>query len=158
MILYFLEPEVSGGHGEQTIYGTEENVAKEGISGKIKFLHYEFEGWLGDDLLESTPAFIVSSNLENELKKSEFKDYKLEKCLITMSDVFMELYPNKEIPSFTRFIPLGTVEVEGENFKNWSGHHFCLSSKGELVVTKKALDFLKKFSIKHCDITSLTQS
>ena len=135
-----------------------ENVAKEGISGKIKFLHFEFEGWLGDDLLESTPAFIVSSNLENELKKSEFKDYKLEKCLITKSDVFMELYPNKEIPSFTRFIPLGTVEVEGENFNNWSGHHFCLSSKGELVVTQKALDFLKKFSIKHSDITSLIQS
>ncbi|MEI3611233.1 hypothetical protein [Pseudogracilibacillus sp. SO30301A] len=158
MILYFLEPEVSGGHGEHTIYGTEEDVAKEGISGKIRFLHYEFEGWLGDDLLESTPAFIVSRNLEDELKKSEFKDYKLEKCLITMSDVFMELYPNKKLPSFARFIPLGTVEVEGEHFNNWSGHHFCLSSKGELVVTKKALDFLKKFSIKYCDITSLIQS
>ncbi|HWK22880.1 MAG TPA: hypothetical protein VNS08_07605 [Ureibacillus sp.] len=157
MILYFLEPEVSGGHGEQTIYGTEENVKKEGISGKIKFLHYEFEGWLGDDLLESTPAFIVSIYLEEELKKSEFNDYKLEKCLISMSDVFMELYPNKEIPSFTRFIPLGTVEVEGENYNNWSGHHFCLSSKGELVVTQKALDFFKKFSINNCDITSLTQ-
>lgn len=158
MILYFIEPEVSGGHGEKTIYGTEESVAKEGISGKIKFLHYEFEGWLGDDLLESTPAFIISNHLESELKNSEFTDYKLEECLITMSDVFMELYPNKEIPSFTRFIPLGTVEVEGENFNNWSGHHFCLSLKGELVVTQKALDFLKKFSIKHCDITSLTQA
>ncbi|WP_229596578.1 hypothetical protein [Rossellomorea vietnamensis] len=41
MILYFLEPEVSGGHGEKTIYGTEKDVAKEGISGKIKFLHYD---------------------------------------------------------------------------------------------------------------------
>lgn len=63
----------------------------------------------------------------------------------------MELHPNKEIPSFTKFIPLETVEGEVENFHNWSGHHFCLSSKGELVVTQKALRFLKKFSIKHCD-------
>lgn len=157
MILYFLEPEVSGGHGEQTIYGTEEDIAKEGISGDIKFLHYEFEGWLGDDLLESTPAFIISSNLEDELRKSECKDYKLEKCLITMSDVFMELYPNKEFLYFVRFIPLGTVEIVGGNFNNWSGHDFCLSPKGELVVTKKALDFLNQFSIKHCDITSLAQ-
>ena len=47
---------MSGGHGEQTIYGTEEDIAKEGISGNIKFLHYEFEGWLGDNHLESTPA------------------------------------------------------------------------------------------------------
>ena len=158
MILYFLEPEVSGGHGKQTIYGTEENVGKEGISAKVKYLHYEFEGWLGDDLIESTPAFIISSYLEYELKKSEFTDFKLEKCLVTMSDEWYELYPNKELPSFTRFIPLGTIEVEGENFNHWSGHHFCLSSKGELVVTQKAMDFLKRFSIKHCDITSLTQA
>lgn len=121
-------------------------------------MHYEFEGWLGDDLLESTPVFIVSSNLVKGLKKSEFKDYKLEECLTTMSDVFKELYPNKELPYFTRFIPRGTVEIEGEHFNYWSGHHFCLSSKGELVVTKKALNFLKQFFIKYCDIKILTQS
>lgn len=157
MILYFLEPEVSGGHGENTIYGTEEEIATEGISKKVKYLHYEFEGWLGDDLLESTPAFIVSSRLATELENSDFIDYKLEECLITKSDMFIEMYPEKELPEFIRFIPLGKVEVEGENFKNWSGHHFCLSSKGELVVTQEALDFLKKFSIDNCFITPLTQ-
>lgn len=157
MKLYFLEPEVSGGHGEHTINGTEEDIANEGISGKVKYLHYEFEGWLGDDLLESTPAFIVSSKLETELKNSEFKDYKLEKCLITTSDEFKEMYPNKELPKFSRFIPLGKVEVEGENFKNWSGHHFCLSPKGELVVTQEVMDFFKRVLIDNCYITTLTQ-
>jgi hypothetical protein len=157
MILYFLEPEVSGGHGEYTIYGTEEEMAIKGISGKVKYLHYEFEGWLGDDLLESTPTFIVSSKLGTELENSDFIDYKLEECLITMSDEFIEMYPNKEIPAFSRFIPLGKIEVEEENFKNWSGHHFCLSPKGELVVTQEALDFLNRFSIDNCFITPLTQ-
>lgn len=155
MILYFLEPEVSGGHGEYTIYGTEDDIATEGISGKVKYLHYEFEGWLGDDLLESTPAFIVSSILETELENSDFIGYKLEECLITTPDKFKEMYPNKEIPAFSRFIPLGKIEVEGENFKNWSGHHFCLSPKGELVVTQEALDFLKRVSIDNCYITPL---
>lgn len=157
MKLYFLEPEVSGGHGEHTIYGTEEDIATEGISGKVKYLHYEFEGWLGDDLLESTPAFIVSSKLETELKNSEFKDYKLEKCLITTSDEFKEMYPNKELPKFRRFIPIGKVEVEGEKFKNWSGNHFCLSPKGELVVTQEVMDFFKRVLIDNCYITTLTQ-
>jgi hypothetical protein len=157
MILYFIEPEVSGSHGENTIYGTEEEIATEGISKKVEYLHYEFEGWLEDDLLESTPAFIVSSRLATELENSDFIDYKLEECLITKSDKFIEMYPDKELPAFIRFIPLGKVEVEGENFKNWSGHHFCLSSKGELVVTQEALDFLKKFSIDNCFITPLTQ-
>ncbi|MBM7585886.1 hypothetical protein JOC86_002428 [Bacillus pakistanensis] len=157
MILYFLEPEVSGGHGEYTIYGTEDEIATEGISGKVKYLHYEFEGWLGDDLLESTPAFIVSSKLETELENSDFIDYKLEECLITTSDEFIEMYPNKEIPAFSRFIPLGKIEVEEENFKNWSGHHFCLSPNGELVITQEALDFLNRVSIDNCCITPLTQ-
>jgi hypothetical protein len=158
MKLYFLEPEVSGGHGEHTIYGTEEDIAIEGISGKVKYLHYEFEGWLGDDLLESTPAFIVSSNLGTELENSDFSDYKLEKCLITTSDDFKEMYPNKNIPEFSRFIPLGKIEVEGDNFKNWSGDHVCLSPKGELVVTQDALDFFKRVSIDNCFITTLTQA
>jgi len=158
MKLFFIEPEVAGGHGEHTIYGTGEDIVKEGISGKVKFLHYEFEGWLGDDLLESTPAFIVSSLLETVLQKSDIKDYKLEPCLITTSDVFKEMYPNKEIPPFSRFIPLGKIEVEGEHFTNWSGHHFCLSSKGELVVTQEALELLKTVSINNCYVTSLTQA
>lgn len=157
MILYFLEPEVSGGHGEYTIYRTEDDIETDGISGKVKYLHYEFEGWLGDDLLESTPAFIVSGILETELEKSDFIDYKLEECLITTSEEFKEMYPNKEIPAFSRFIPLGKIEIEGEKFKNWSGHHFCLSSKGELVITQEALDFLKRFSIDNCYITFLTK-
>lgn len=157
MILYFLEPEVSGGHGEYTVYGTEEEIATEGISEKVKYLHYEFEGWLGDDLLESTPAFIVSSKLGTELENSDFIDYKLEECLITKSDEFIEMYPDKEIPIFSRFIPLGNIEVEEEKFKNWSGHHFCLSPKGELVITQEALDFLNRFSIENCFITPLTQ-
>ncbi|MBH0156687.1 hypothetical protein IHV10_09940 [Fictibacillus sp. 5RED26] len=157
MKLFFLEPEVSGGHGEKTVYGTEQDIAKKGVNGKVEFLHYEFEGWLGDDILESTPAFIISYTLEAALEKSEFEDYELEKCLITTSDEFKELYPDRELPAFSRFIPLGTIEVEGEHFKNWSGHHFCLSSKGELIVTQKALDFFGKFSIDNCDITTLTQ-
>ncbi|GIP63055.1 hypothetical protein J32TS6_16100 [Virgibacillus pantothenticus] len=157
MDLYFLEPEVAGGHGEKTVYGTKKDIEMEGISGKVKFLHYEIEGWLGDDLLEATPAFIISGRVENELRKSKFKDYKVEECLVTTSNEFKELYQNKKIPSFCRFIPLGTIEVIEDNFTKWSGHHFCLSSKGELVVTKEALDFLQKFSMENCDIEILKQ-
>ena len=68
------------------------------------------------------------------------------------------MYPNKELPTFSRFIPLGKIEVEGENFKNWSGNSFCLSPKGELVVTQEAMDFLKKkVSLENCYITPLTK-
>ncbi|WP_231633234.1 hypothetical protein [Numidum massiliense] len=151
-----MEPEVAGGHGEKTVYGTVKDGAVQGVSDKVNYLHYEFEGWLGDDLLESAPCFIISKQLEEKLVESTFRDYRLEDCLITTSDAFHELYPDRELPPFRRFIPLGTVDIEGETFKNWSGHHFCLSPKGELVVTVEALSFLKKILLNNCDVTDLS--
>jgi hypothetical protein len=157
MKLYFLEPEVAGGHGYKTIYGNELDIEIYGKSCEVKYLHYEFDGWLGDELLESTPCFIISKKLDKELEQNKFKDYRLEDCLITVSDQFRELYPNKKLPSFTRLIPTGTVEKTGEYFKNWSGHHFSISPKGELVVTADVLAFFKK-SLKFYDITILKEA
>ncbi|WP_411334002.1 hypothetical protein ACK1LH_19385 [Metabacillus indicus] len=157
MKLFFIEPEVAGGHGNQSIYGTEQDILTDGISGRIKFLHYEFQGWLGDDLLEATPAFIVSHKLKAELMSSTFTDFKLEECQITVSDALKELDYAKKIPPFTRLIPFGKIRIDGERFENWSGHHFCMSSKGELVVTQEALDLLKRVSLNHCDIIPLEQ-
>ncbi|MFB6587896.1 hypothetical protein ACFCVQ_19990 [Bacillus thuringiensis] len=155
MNLYLLSPEVAGGHGEKTIYSNEKNIGTEGISGKVQFLHYEFYGWLGDDLLESTPCFIVSEKLKNALLSSELKDFKLEECLISLSEEFQELYPGKELPNFWRLIPLGTVNHENGDYSEWSGHQFCLTIRGDLIVTEEVLSFLKSFTLKYCDISLL---
>lgn len=155
MNLYLLSPEVAGGHGEHTVYGTEKNIGTEGISRKVQFLHYEFYGWLGDDLLESTPCFIVSEKLKNALLSSELKDFRLEECLISLSEEFQELYPDKELPNFWRLIPLGTVNHENGNYSEWSGHQFCLTPRGDLILTEEVLSFLKSFSLKYCDISAL---
>ncbi|WP_416808984.1 hypothetical protein [Bacillus thuringiensis] len=155
MNLYLLSPEVAGGHGEKTIYSNEKNIGTEGVSGKVQFLHYEFYGWLGDDLLESTPCFIVSEKLKNALLSSELKDFKLEECLISLSEEFLELYPDKELSNFWRLIPLGTVNCENGNYSEWSGHQFCLTTRGDLIVTEEVLSFLKSFTLKYCDISLL---
>ncbi len=54
MKYYQLEPEVAGGFGEQSVIDRS--------SGKmvVRKLHYEFDGWLGDVLLESYLCFIQS--------------------------------------------------------------------------------------------------
>ena len=57
---YFIEPEVAGGWGGNTIADTSVHPPK------ISKLHYQFDGWLGDDLLESFPCFIVSESLKHE--------------------------------------------------------------------------------------------
>ena len=54
MRYFILEPEIAGGWGERT-------VADTGIfPPTVTALHYRFDGWRGDELLESFPCFIVT--------------------------------------------------------------------------------------------------
>lgn len=157
MRLYILEPEVAGGHGENTVYQDRKIIDGVPFSDNIKYLHYEMDGWLGDDLLESTPAFIVSKRLSESLIDSGFNgvDCRLDECLVTKSDVFDDIYSNLEIPKFYRFLPLGSIVVTNGTYDSWSGHHFNVTPMGDLVVTDQALSLLKQFSINHCDITPI---
>ena len=50
----FVEPEVAGGWGPNTVADRSTTPVT------VEHLHYEFDGWLGDVLLESTPCFIVT--------------------------------------------------------------------------------------------------
>lgn len=53
---YVVEPEVAGGFGINTVF-----TRTEGKPMVVHKLHYEFDGWLGDSLLETTPCYIVRS-------------------------------------------------------------------------------------------------
>ncbi|AMA72257.1 hypothetical protein P4S93_17595 [Aneurinibacillus thermoaerophilus] len=148
MNLYLLEPEVAGGHGEQTIY-------EDGDFDKVKFLHYEFYGWLGDELLESTPCFIITSSLAKELVAANLTGYKLTNCLITTSEEFEDSSPDTELPEFKQLIPLGKVTTEDNTYHFWSGEDFCLSENNSLVVTQNALSILQSHTLNQCSITVL---
>lgn len=146
MKLIMLEPEVAGGLGENTIFEPNHNV---------KYLHYEFQGWLGDALLESTPCFIVTDSLAKDLNDNKITGYILENVEISKSDEFKEMYPNRTLPNFKRLVPLGIVEVKDERFNNWSGEDLCISQDKYLVVTEKAFNIISNHSIVNCDYTEL---
>lgn len=63
MNLHLLEPEVAGGLGENSTFNSK---------GEVEFLHYEFQGWLGDELLESTPCFIVTESMAHSIQRVTF--------------------------------------------------------------------------------------
>ena len=56
-MFHTLEPEVAGGFGEQTILDNSTHPPD------VKWLHYVLDGWLGDDILESFPCYIVTERL-----------------------------------------------------------------------------------------------
>lgn len=132
---YLLSPEVAGQLGENTVFDYSATPAI------VKKLHYEFDGWLGDDLLESTPCFICSDRLSNILKDYELSGYQLDTCEISKSDLFSDLYPEKELPIFYWLKIVGQDEDD-----------FKLSSNGSLIVSEEVLHVFQKVNINHCDV------
>jgi len=156
--LFELEPEVAGGFGENTVVSNLDNVRAKRERPIVTHLHYEFSGWLGDEILETTPCFIVTEGLADSIQRSELKGYNFADVETSVTEEFEELYPGTILPKFKRIIPQGTVEVNGNTSLDWSGDDFCLSQKSVLVVSEKALDVIKKHKLDYCDITELDAS
>lgn len=149
MKLYIIEPEVGGGIGESTVFTSK--TLPNGVK-EISQLEYEFQGWLGDELLESTPCFIITSELVSSIENAQLTGYKIEGVKVTISDFFKELYPNKTLPEFKRLVPKGTVDINNGKYMDRTEEDFCLSQKLELVVSDNALRVLKKHQLNYCDI------
>jgi hypothetical protein len=63
---------VAGGYGEDAILDT--SVCPE----RVERLHYEFDGWLGDDLLESFPVFIITERALRLFQSGQLSDSRIE--------------------------------------------------------------------------------
>ena len=90
----YIEPEVAGGFGTETVLNANVHPPV------VERLHYEFQGWLGDDLLESFPCFIVTEQLANEISFQKLTGIFFDDVKITTSELFSELYPEKSFLNF----------------------------------------------------------
>ena len=133
---YYIEPEVSGGLGNNTVADTSVHPPV------VSKLHYQFDGWLGDDLLESFPCYIISEKLKTEIDSEKLSGYQVDQIEISKSDQFEELYPGIELP---RFYWLKVTGKAGEN-------DFGIAEDHRLVVSEKALTVLKKGKIDQADL------
>ncbi len=130
-----LEPEIAGGLGEKTVMDNSQ------FPPRVSSLHYEFNGWLGDELLESFPCFIVTETLANKIKDSGLSGVEILDVIISKSSDFEELYPNTELPSFK------WLKIDGDYTKD-----FSLNSENLLLVSKSAFDLISQFSIMNCEV------
>jgi hypothetical protein len=156
-MIYILEPEVAGELGENTVFENFDNVRLKGERPIVKKLHYQFSGWLGDELLEVTPCFIVTTSLARMINDKNLSGCVFEDVEISLSEDFIEMYPDKTLPDFQRLVPIGKIFVDGNKFSKWSGHDFCITQKSYLVVSEKALQVLRLKQIDNCDITELIE-
>lgn len=129
--------EVPAGLGEKSIL-----ERTPGVPLKVIKLHLVFEGWLGSDLLETSPVFYATRKLREGLESSGLSGIKaFEDIEVSKSENFVELYADKELPDF--FL----LSLNGKAYKDDFG-----VDKGTLVISEKAKEFLEAYSLIGADI------
>ena len=79
MKYFYIQPEVAGGFGENTVLDTSVHPPI------VSRLHYELDGWLGDVLLETFPCFIITKDAKTKLQSIGATGIRLDDVEITTS-------------------------------------------------------------------------
>ena len=132
---WYLSPEVAGQLGEQTVLEPSSHPPI------ITRLHYQFDGWLGDDLLEAFPCFVVTERLAKALQESGLTGWRLKDVTVSKSVTFEDLYPKREMPDFRWLV------VDGQ-----PGDDFVLGDNMRLEVSDRALNFLRGYAVSNASI------
>ena len=138
---YRLAPEVAGGWGAETVADTTRHPPV------VTKLHYEFGGWLGDDLVESFPVFIVSDRLAQAIQHEALSGVELDTVKVTKDPQFDHFFPEaaRSLPDWKWLRPNGHPHVTD----------FWQQDDGALVVSERALSVLRRFNVGHCEIEEL---
>lgn len=136
---YLIEPEVAGELGPDTVMDPGVHPPR------VYVLHYDLKGWLGDDLLESFPCFIVTDRCREALERAGFSGCLFAPVKVTASEVFFELHPLQPLPVFH------WLKVNGIVGKDDIG----LADDYRLAVSDDVLRVLRSLSIEHCDVEEM---
>ncbi|WP_336704356.1 hypothetical protein [Chryseobacterium indologenes] len=134
-----IEPEVAGGLGEKT------EIDNTFFPPIVKYLHYEFEGWLGDDLVESFPCYIVTERLRKGIESKQLSGISFDQVLVSKSETFLELYPDRQLPNFF------WAKINGESNRD----DFFITEKNGLAISERAYSLLKGYNIDQADVENL---
>jgi putative NADH-flavin reductase len=136
-VTYFLlRPEVAGGWGPHI------QVDRRLHPPLVTRLHYEFQGWLGDDLLTTFPVFVVTRRLAAALEQSRLTGFQLDDVTISVGDTWRQLYPTRPAPQCRWLKVTGNAGTED----------FGLTELAHLVASERALELLRGFTLQHCEV------
>jgi len=138
---YVLEPEVAGGWGPDTVADTATHPPV------VRHLHYEFAGWMGDDIVESFPVFIVSEQLAQAIDGETLSGVQFDDVKVTKDPQFEAFFPEvaRALPRWRWLRPVGSPHVSD----------FWQQPGGKLVVSERAMKLLRRFKLDHCDIAEV---
>jgi len=134
-----IQPEVIVGLGAETEFQEKEAPFKTVVK-----LHINLEDWLGDDLMECYPCYIVTENLKHLLENNSFNGYEIRQMKVSLDENFEYNYSkSKPLPL------LHWLQIVGKN----NIDDLFLDENKDLNVSEDFLVFLKaNVDLKYLDI------
>lgn len=133
---YEFEPEVAGQLGAQTVMDTTTHPPV------VSALEYQFDGWLGSDILTAFPCYIVTEPLYHRLHAAPLHGYTFDTVHVTRSTLFDDLYPQRSLPVFF------WLKVHGQPHRDDMG----VTEDGRLIISSATLALLREWNITHCAV------
>lgn len=124
------EAEVAGGLGEGIDFDPRREPALAGP------LHYEFAGWLGDDIVTTSGYWLVSGPLADALRASDLTGFELEDAVVTKEQQFDMLPLPRPFPDrWERLVPTGSRPADD----------VVLEDRVDLLLSDRALSLIQGF-------------
>jgi hypothetical protein len=135
-----IQPEVIVGLGDKTVFAEATAPFK-----TVTKLHIELEDWLGDDLMECHPCYMVTEHLKDKLAQSDITGYAIEPMLLTRNEYFANNYRlEKKLPPFYWLKINGTAGNKDDMY---------IGEGKALFASDKLIDFLKQeATVKYMEI------
>ncbi len=137
---FVLQPEVAGGTGPKTVFI--DRCARPPV---MSHFNYQFDGWLGDPILETIGNIIVTEPIKDRLTRLKASGASFAAVEVSKSSEFEDLYPGRELPPFV------WLQVYGHAGQD----DFSYTSDHVLMVSERILDVLRESGMSNCTIVGL---
>ena len=140
MAFHLIQPDVAGGLSPGTVMDTAVHPPY------VRELHYEVAGWVGDDVIESFPCFLVSPRAAQAMRAAGLTGF------TATDDAVVTLLPGTEDlidPAVLGFLWLHPHGTPGRD-------DVAVDSLASLVVSDRALDVLRGLELGRADVSPWT--
>jgi hypothetical protein len=134
-MFYLLHPEVCGGIGPHTIMDRSTHPPV------VHHLHYVFEAYEGEHLVEGFPCYLVSAPLEMALERSHLRGFSFGAVEVSKSPDLESARP-QSLPAFRRLLVSGVPKADD----------FGITDSVDLIVSQAALDLLLQGHLLNCPV------
>jgi hypothetical protein len=94
---------------------------------QIHKLHFVFDGWLGDAIVESFPCFVVAERAAQSLTDGDLVGFESGGVEVSASEHFRELHPGQELLRFRWQRIVGRAGIDDFGFG--ADHRLVLSER-----------------------------